>query len=78
MVVFGGNEWGIVSELASPCVSYVHVDRVAVAIQFPHAGHFDVVPAFVVKVGLEEVGWACVSVSHPVKFPKSVQSHEVL
>ena len=32
MIVFNGNKGGIVLELASPCISYVYIDRVSVSV----------------------------------------------
>ena len=77
MIVFCRHLRRIVFELASPGVSYVDVDRITVTVQFPNAGHLKVVPTFVVEISLIEVSRACICMSHPVEFPRTVQGHEI-
>ena len=77
MIVFCWHLRRIVFKLASPGVSYVDVDRITVTVQFPNAGHLKVVPTFVVEISLIEVSRACICMSHPVEFPRTVQGHEI-
>ena len=77
MIVFCRYLRGIVFELASPGISYVDIDRVTVAVQLPNTGNLKIIPTFVVEISLVKVGRACVCVSHPVEFPKTVQGHEI-
>ena len=77
MVVFCRNVRRVVLELASPGISSIYVDRVAVAVQFPYAGNLKVVPSFVIEISLVKVGRTCFGMSHPVEFPKTVQGHEI-
>ena len=67
----------VVPELVAPGIAHIHVNRVAEAVQFPHAGHGHVAPAFVVEIGFPEVGRMLVGIVHPEEFPGTVQGHEV-
>ena len=77
MVVFGRHIRRIVLVVVAPGVADVHIDRVAVAVKFPHGGHIKLVPALVVKILFPEICGSAVQVAHPVEFPWSVKAHEV-
>ena len=78
VIVFCGDKGRIVLKLVSPGIADIYVNRIAITIQFPNGGYFNIVPAFVVKTCLIKVCRACVCISYPVKFPETVQSHKIL
>ena len=65
-------------EMSAPGETYVHIDRVAVAVHFPDARYGEVFPLRVVEVGAEEVGGSLVGILHPVKPPVAVQGKEIV
>ena len=52
VVVFRRNFRRVVLELASPRIPDIHIDRVAITVQFPQAGYFQIIPSLVVEVHL--------------------------
>ena len=72
-----GHVGRVVAELLAPGIAHVDVDGVAVAVELPHAGHGDGVPAPVVEVRAPEVGGPGVGMAHPEEFPHAVERHEV-
>ena len=76
MIVLDGHLRRVVLELVAPGVANIHIDRIAKAVQFPHAGDGDVVPTFVIVAHTPEVGRASIGILHPEELPDAVQCHE--
>ncbi len=77
MIVLVGHERRIVVEIAAPGVADIEIHRVAVAEQFPVAGHIDKLPAAYVISFFPEVDWSLVAVAYPLEVPLSVERHKV-
>ena len=77
MVVGCGHLRRIVFEAVAPSVAGVDIDGISVSVQFPYAGHLNVVPSAVVEVFFPEIGGSAVGVVHPVEFPCAVEAQIV-
>ena len=77
MVVLHWNQGRIVPVLVPPGVAYVHVYRVAVAVELPDARNRNLVPEAVVVAGFEEIGRPVVGVPDPCELPFAVEAQEV-
>ena len=63
----------VVFEVAAPCVTYVHIERIAVSVQFPHSGNRHRPPFGVIeRQGLESDSSFCDRTIER-EFPVSVQ-----
>ena len=78
MIVFDGNQWWVVFKMSAPGKAYVHIFRVAIAVQFPDGRYLHGVPSRVVKGGREEVGRTLVSIFYPFKYPCTVERQIVV
>ena len=73
-VVLGlGHVGRVVGIVAAPCVAHVDVDRVAVAVEFPHARHGHAAPRLVVVVDAADALGTLPGVAHPVEAPHAVE-----
>ena len=77
MIPLYGHIGRIVAEIILPCISYVDILGIAVTVKLPVGGESEHVPTLVVKVFMEKVSRALISVFHPVEFPKSVEWYYV-
>ena len=66
----------IVFIMSTPGVSYIHIYRVAISVQFPHARHRHCVPAACIIIGPVEICRTGVPVLIPVEIPCAVE-HEL-
>ena len=73
MILGIGHLGRVVREIAAPGIAHIHVDRVAVAVQLPHARHGHAAPGGIVVVGAEEVLRAFRGVARPVETPHPVE-----
>ena len=64
-------------EVSAPCEADVHIERVAIAVEFPVARHRHHGPRRVIKRRQIEVGGPLVGVLHPLEFPQTVEAQEV-
>ena len=77
MIFFNRNVWGIIPVLVSPCVTYVHINRIAVAVQFPYTGDRNIIPPLVVEVLAEKIQGSFIGIPDPVEFPESVKGQVI-
>ena len=77
VVINGRHLWRIVPELFTPGITYIHVDRISESVQFPYTGNRHCIPSFVIKLWVPEINRAGIGIGHPIKFPSSIQSHEI-
>ena len=77
VVVFRRNFRRVVLELASPRIPDIHIDRVAITVQFPQAGYFQIIPSLVVEVHLVKICRAHICIFYPEEFPVTVQGHKI-
>ncbi len=78
MIVLVWNLRRIAFELVAPGVSVVHIYCVAIAVEFPHAGHGHHTPVFVVKSLFPEIHGSVGGVVYPVEFPEPIEAEIVL
>ena len=77
MVLLDGDVGRVVAEVATPSVTNVYIDRVAIAVQLPHSGNLHIIPALVVERGSVEVGGTLVGILHPVEAPCAVERETI-
>ena len=73
VVVLRGYDGGIVLIMAVPGVLDVDIERVAVTVQLPHAGHAHEAPDSVIRNRLVEIPRACVGRLVPLEIPDTFQ-----
>ena len=67
----------VVAEVAAPRIADIEINGVAVAVEFPHSWHLDVVPTLVVVFHGKKVRRTLVGILHPVKAPGAVEREAV-
>ena len=77
MVVGCRHVGRIVFKLVSPGVAHIHVNGIAVAVEFPHAGYGNRGPAAVVEILAEKVVGTAVGILYPEKFPGAVEAQVI-
>ena len=77
VVVLHGHSRRFSVEMSFPRETRIDINRVAVAVHFPNAGHGNRSPTRIVEIRLEKVGGTLVAVLHPVEFPRAMQRQEV-
>ena len=78
VVVLYGNCRRIAVEIVFPGIADIEIDRIAIAVEFPHSRDRHSSPVGVVEVRSPEIGRTLVCILDPVEFPFSVEREVVL
>ena len=67
----------IVLELVTPCITYIYIDGIAIAMKFPNSRNRYVIPSLIVETDFPEISRAGIGILHPIELPGAIQGHEV-
>ena len=73
MILLRGHPGRTILEMLAPGIACIDIDRVAIAVEFPHSGHRHRAPRRVVIVRAEKVAQGVVGILLPMKMPHTVQ-----
>ena len=77
VVFFIRNIRGIVLKLVTPCITYIYIDGIAIAMKFPNSRNRYVIPSLIIEADFPEISWAGIGILHPIELPGTIQGHEV-
>ena len=69
------RKWRVVPEMTAPCIAYILIYRVSIAVEFPHSGNRHIIPPLSIKIKRKKVSRALIYGLIPAEVPCTVE-HE--